>query len=226
MTLANFFLVCFVVGFALSLIAFMFGALNLHLPHYLGGHGFTDTVGHLPGHGPVHGGGLHGAGQAMARGAGGTSAPAGGEGLATQGNASGVSAVNFMTLTAFLAWFGGVGFLMTRYYAVAAVVAVAGAVAGGIAGASVVFLFLAKVLLPHETQLDPADYEMAGTLATVTGTLRPEGTGEIQFSQGGTRRSAPARSEDGRAIDKGAEVIVSRYERGIAYVNLFDEMVK
>jgi hypothetical protein len=213
MTLENFFLVCFLVGFALSLISFLFGALHLRLPHHAGGHAFGHSAGHFPGHGAVHG-----AGHAMGHSAAGTSG--------AQGRASGVSPVNFMTMTAFLAWFGGVGFLMTRYYAVAAVVALAGAVGSGVVGASAVFLFLAKVLLPHERQLDPADYEMTGTLATVTGTIRAGGTGEIQFSQGGTRRSAAARSEDGREIQKGAEVIVSRYDRGIAYVSLFDEMVK
>ncbi len=37
------------------------------------------------------------------------------------------------------------------------------------------------------------------------------------FSQMGSRRSAPARSEDGE-IPKGVEVVVTRYESGIAYV--------
>ena len=38
------------------------------------------------------------------------------------------------------------------------------------------------------------------------------------YSQEGTRRVAGARSEDGAAIPKGAEVVVTRYEKGIAYV--------
>jgi hypothetical protein len=39
-----------------------------------------------------------------------------------------------------------------------------------------------------------------------------------------TRRVAGARSEAGRAIAKGTEVIVTRYERGIAYVSTWDEL--
>jgi hypothetical protein len=38
------------------------------------------------------------------------------------------------------------------------------------------------------------------------------------YSQEGTRRVAGARSEDGAAIPRGTEVIVTRYEKGIAYV--------
>ena len=38
------------------------------------------------------------------------------------------------------------------------------------------------------------------------------------YSQEGTRRAAAARSEDGIAIPKGTEVMVTRYEKGIAYV--------
>ena len=48
--------------------------------------------------------------------------------------------------------------------------------------------------------------------------IRAGGTGELIYSQEGTRRVAGARSEDGAAIPKGAEVVVTRYEKGIAYV--------
>jgi len=42
--------------------------------------------------------------------------------------------------------------------------------------------------------------------------------GELIYSQQGTRRVAGARSEDGVAIPRGTEVMVARYEKGIAYV--------
>ena len=38
------------------------------------------------------------------------------------------------------------------------------------------------------------------------------------------RRVAGARSEDGTAIAKGAEVVVQRYEKGIAYVRRWEDM--
>jgi hypothetical protein len=63
-------------------------------------------------------------------------------------------------------------------------------------------------------------------LGTVTSNIRPSGTGEMIFSQAGARRAAPARSEDGLTIEKGTEVVVTRYERGIAYVRPWDELTK
>ena len=44
------------------------------------------------------------------------------------------------------------------------------------------------------------------------------------FEQVGTRRSCGARSEDGLPIAKGTEIVVTRYERGIAYVHTWDEI--
>jgi len=216
MTLANFFLLCFLVGFALSLLSFLFGTLHLHLPHHLGGH-LSGHVG--TGRGVFHAPGAHGAATSA-----GAASAAAGKGLVSR--ASSISPVNFMTVCAFLAWFGGVGYLATRYFALAAVGAVSVAAAGGFAGSSLVFLFMARVLLPHESRLDPADFEMVGTLATVTLPIRSGGIGEIQFVQEGARRSASARSDDGLALDKGEEVVVARYERGVAYVRRFEEMVR
>jgi hypothetical protein len=43
------------------------------------------------------------------------------------------------------------------------------------------------------------------------------------YSQEGTRRVTAARSEDGVAIAKGSEVMVTRYERGIAYVRRWED---
>ncbi len=66
---------------------------------------------------------------------------------------------------------------------------------------------------------------MAGVLGHVSDTIRDgDGTGEIIYSQTGARRAAAARSEDGSLIERGTEVIVIRYERGIAYVRRWDDL--
>jgi hypothetical protein len=44
------------------------------------------------------------------------------------------------------------------------------------------------------------------------------------YSQQGTRRVCGARSENGSVMAKGTEVVVTRYDRGIAYVRLWSEM--
>jgi membrane protein implicated in regulation of membrane protease activity len=141
------------------------------------------------------------------------------------GGKSGVeSPINFGTVAAFLAWFGGAGYLLSRYSSIWAVVALALALLSGLAGAAAVFWFLFKVLLKHDRDLDPADFEMVGVLGRLSTTLRENGTGEMIFSQDGVRRAASVRSEDARPIAKGVEVLVTRYERGIAYVRPWEEI--
>jgi hypothetical protein len=130
---------------------------------------------------------------------------------------------NIGTIAAFLAWFGGTGYLLEHYYHVWVVVIIFVATASGLGAAAVVFWFLAKVLMADEAPLDPADYEMIGVLGRTTIPIRAGGTGELVFTQGGTRHCAGARSENGAAIPKGTEVIVTRYEKGLAYVRPFED---
>ena len=87
-----------------------------------------------------------------------------------------------------------------------------------------IFWFLAKVLVGREAPLDPADYDMVGVLGKLNMPIRAGGTGELVYTQGGTRRVAGARAESGDAIAKGVEVVVTRYEKGIAYVRPWDEL--
>ncbi len=44
------------------------------------------------------------------------------------------------------------------------------------------------------------------------------------FSQAGTRRAAAIRGESGDAIPKGVEVVVTRFEKGIAYVRRWEDI--
>jgi hypothetical protein len=136
----------------------------------------------------------------------------------------GVSPFNFVTLTAFLAWFGGTGYLLTRYSGLWVGFGLLASVTGGLVGGGIVFLFLSKVLISNDENMDPADYEMVGVLGRVSSSIREGGTGEIIYTQMGTRRVCGARSDDGSAIAKGTEVVATRYEKGIAYVRLWSEM--
>jgi len=208
MTWADFYLTCFAVGFLLSAISFVGGGMrwHLHLPHFPGGHA---VGGHASG---GHVGGGH--------------APAaGGNGLgARSGHEAVMSPFNFVTLTAFLAWFGGTGFLITRFSSVWFALGLMIALAAGLCGAGIVFLFLTRVLISREENMDAADYEMVGVLGRISMPIRENGTGEIIYSQAGTRRTCGARSENGSAMEKGAEIMVARYEKGIAYVKRWEEV--
>ncbi|HVH86446.1 MAG TPA: NfeD family protein [Terriglobales bacterium] len=146
---------------------------------------------------------------------------AGKAGLTTK---AGPSFFNTFSLMAFLTWFGGMGYLLTRYSSLWAGLALLLATVAGLTGAAIVFWFFARVLLKHDIGIDAAEYDMIGVLGRVSSSIRSQGTGEIVFEQVGTRRSCGARSEDGVPIVKGTEVVVTRYERGIAYVRAWDEI--
>ena len=131
---------------------------------------------------------------------------------------------NTFTLMAFLTWFGGLGYLLTRYSSIWIGFAFILATFAGMSGAAIVGWFYVRVLMRYDVGIDPAEYDMVGVLGNVTSSIRGGGTGEIVFEQVGTRRSCGARSEDGTPIAKGTEIVVTRYERGIAYVRTWDEM--
>lgn len=137
---------------------------------------------------------------------------------------NGLSPLNGFTLMAFLCWFGGTGYLLSRFRPLLGLGVFALAVISGLAGAAVIFWFLARVLLPRERELTAEDTEITGVLARVSSPIREGGTGEIAYSQGGARRAAAARSDAGASIARDTEVVVLRYERGVAYVRPWSEL--
>jgi membrane protein implicated in regulation of membrane protease activity len=191
----SFYLACFLVGLLLSALSLLGGM------GHIGGHFHAPHVphphaGHLP-----HAGAGHGL---------------------QQGTAT-VPWWNAFSLMVFLCWFGAAGYLLTRYGGfVAAVVLVLAGVCG-LAGGVIVFLFLAKVLLPHERELTADETAIVGAVGRVSAAIRQAGTGEIVYEQMGVRCSAPARSDNGAPIQKQEEVFVVRYEKGVAYVRRWED---
>ena len=142
------------------------------------------------------------------------------------GQSAEMSFFSLATITAFFAWFGGSGYLLTRYSALAVTVIMLVAIVIGLIGAAFIFLFIVKFLMKHDRELDPADFDRVGVLGHIISPIREGGTGEIIFSQAGTRRTCGARAENGEALPKGTEVIVTRYEHGIAYVRKWEELAE
>ena len=203
MNWANIYMFCFLVGFILSLMSLVIGVFNIHIPgvHVHHGHIHLDHA-----HGPdIH---IH-------------------TGHAPNGDvAPGVSPINFSTAMAFLAWFGGAGYLLTVWGKVGAFAVVALSAMAGTTGSAIVFIFLAKVLMRTDSTLYDSDYRMEGCLGRISVGIREGGTGEIIFSQEGVRRTCGARSDDGTAIARGTEIVITRYEKGIAYVQPWEEMAR
>jgi len=138
-------------------------------------------------------------------------------------DAAKISTFNFSAVMAFLGTFGGAGYILAHFYGVAAVLSVPTAMASGVAGASLINLFLTRILVGRDRTLKHT--EMVGTVGRLSLPIRDAGIGELVYSDGGSIHSTGARSLDDRAIEKGAEVMIVRYEKGIAYVRRLEEVL-
>lgn len=209
MTLSSFYLICFLAGLTFSVVTFFAGAVHVHI--------------HLPFHAhlPVQGGSVHvGHGSHGANGGGGHGAV--GKGGSIRGGAH-VSWFNASTIMAFLAWFGGAGYILTRASHLVAAVSLGLAAIAGFVAATIVYRFMLKLTHAGDSLMLDEDYRIEGSVGTLSLPIRQQGTGEVIFSLGGVRRCAGARSDGGEAVEKGAEVVIARYEKGIAYVKRWED---
>jgi len=218
MTWSDIYLLCFLVGFSLSVLSFLAGAVHIHLPFNMhspfhGGHFGGHVGGHASGH-------LGGAAHASAHGGG----PAG-KG-ASQNSSGHLTWFNATTIMAFLAWFGGVGYLLSTRSSLALLASLAISLFAGFAASYVVFRFMAALMRSGPGEMREWDYRLEGSVGTVSMPIRSNGIGEVIFEQNGSRRSVSARCDGGKAIALGAEVVIERYENGIAYVQLWEEFTK
>jgi membrane protein implicated in regulation of membrane protease activity len=190
----TFYLVCFLAGLMLSAVTLLGG-----MGHF-GGHMHIPHA-HIP-HGPHM---PHAAATSAAH------------------SSAAIPWWNAFSIMVFLCWFGAAGYLLTRYGAFVGALVLVLALLCGIAGGAIIFLFLTRVLMPHEHELTADETEIVGAVGHVSSPIRADGTGEIVYQQLGALRSAPARSEDGTALPKQEEVFVVRYDKGIAYVRRWED---
>lgn len=207
MSLPDIYLLCFAVGTLWALAALLLGAS--HFGHSAGGgHGHVHVhSGHAPtghahpyGHGIAHKSVTHDPGWVG-------------------------SMLNPSCAAMFLAWFGGIGYLLTRHSGFGFWIDLVIALAVGLTGAIGIAGFV-RFLQSREQPLDAADYDMVGVLGHVSSTIRPGGIGEVIYVRDGARKPVAARSEDDTQIARGEEVIVTRYEKGIAYVRTWDALTE
>ncbi len=135
------------------------------------------------------------------------------------GGRADLSWFNFGTIAAFLAWFGGTGYLLEHYYRVwfrgrsgdrhvqrpgrrGRGLLVSGQGADG----------------RRERRSIPPITTWSACSARLSIPIRAGGTGELVYSQEGTRRVAGARSEDGAAITQGRRSDGHALRKRIAYV--------
>lgn len=202
--LSAFFLFCTFFGLFFTLISFFLGA-----SHGFGGHiGHIGHVGHVGGQ--VAGGHAGGGHQASG-----------------QSDNSGVSPLNLSTIMIFVTWFGAAGYILHRYTGLWGGLIAGIATAAGLIGGALMYTFIVRFLFRAATPpLHERDYELAGHTAVVTSTIYAGGLGEITYTLHGYRRAESARSLNGQPIARGTEVVILQYEKGVAYVQAVEEILK
>lgn len=209
MTWSDLYLLCFLVGFSLSVLSLLAGMVRIHLPFHL----------HLPSHGVHHVGGFsgsvhtHGASSWKGGSIKGGSTKTGGH----------LSWLDASTILAFLAWFGGVGYILTKHSHFVALAILGFSLVAGLFAGLIVFQSMARMVRSTSGQMLDWDYRVEGTVGTVSMTIREKGTGEVIFEQNGARKSIAARTEGGASLPPGTEVVIARYDDGIAYVKRWEE---
>ena len=144
MTWADFYMACFLFGLILSVLSLLVGLFNIHIPGF-------ESLHHVH----LHHFHLHFDAINL-----------------PHAEIPGISPFNFSTLMAFLAWFGGAGYLLTIWGHVGLFGVLALSTLFGFTGGAIVFLFIAKVLMKNDSTLYVADYHMEGLLGRVSSGIR------------------------------------------------------
>jgi hypothetical protein len=213
------FIGCFVIGLLFLLIIAFTGHGHGHgIAHHGGGTGHIGHAGHTP---PVHV--THGVHAATHTG---NSAS-----QTTNQNAHGshfsiLAILNPMSIVLFLLGFGFFGYILHTANVFALPLILLLASVGGLVIALILIIMLNRIFgsATGTTIQDVSD--RTGLLGKVNMTIPEGGIGEIIYnSPGGMRKSVPARSIDGRRLEREQEVIVINSKGGITEVDTWEHFI-
>jgi hypothetical protein len=212
------FIACFLTGLVFFIVTALLGNL---------GHGMTHNVSHQSG--VMHTTGTHAASHGFAHSPGQTAASHATSHThsSTQNqHQSPVMLFNPTSVMLFLLGFGFFGyFFHTTIHAVAALTLILAAI-GGIAVAGLLLILLSRLFSGSEESSVQDVSDRTGLLGKVSITIQENNIGEIIYvSPGGMRKSIPARSIDGRRLERDQEVVVVNYQHGIAEVDTWDHFI-
>ena len=123
------------------------------------------------------------------------------------GHGGGPSVFSVRIMASFLTAFG-VGAVVARYYNLSHPAASGVGVAAGIVMSGIVYQF-ARVLYSQQASSDVRMAGLVGRSAEVSVAIPQGGIGQIALAFGGERSEHIARSADGRALLRGAEVVIT-----------------
>lgn len=199
------FIGCFLLGFLYLLVTALFGGLGHGQGHGLTHHVDTNLTHHVH---VAHGG----ATQHAKEGA--------------EGTLSLLSIVNPSTIVLFLVGFGFFGYALHVNTSFTLPIILTLACVSGVVVATILLIMLARIFGDSEAATVQDVSDRTGLLGKVSITIQEKGIGEMLYiSPGGMRKSVPARSVDGRQLERDQEVVVVNYQHGIAEVDTWDHFV-
>jgi hypothetical protein len=213
------FIVCFLTGLLFFIVTALLGNLGHGITHgvthqsgiahttgthvtHIASHGTTHTTGHTVGsHGTSH--------------------------ESAQGHNQSLSSfLNPTSIMLFLLGFGSFGYLFhNTIHAVAALTLTLAGISGVII-AALLLMLIGRLFGDSEGATVQDVSDRTGLLGKVSITIQENSLGEIIYvSPGGMRKSIPARSIDGRRLERDQEVVVVNYQHGIAEVDTWEHFI-
>lgn len=139
---------------------------------------------------------------------------------------SGVPGISFFSptvLASFVTAFGAFGLIFSRIDATSSPwMSAPLALAGGIIVALAVLWVVNTMFRKTQSSSESRVATLVGQAASIVTPIPANGVGEIAYVQGGTRYTAPARSEHGNAVSAGKPVIITRIIGTQFYVEATD----
>lgn len=222
------FIGCFLFGLLFMVITAVLGNLG-HSGH--GGLGHDVDISHHGAHITTHHvGGLQGKGVQVGHGTAHTQAGATAKGStahSTQGSDfSLLPYINPTSIVLFLLGFGFFGYVFHNTTSFVLPLTIILAVISGIIVAALLLIMLNRLFGDSEGATIQDVSDRTGLLGKVSVTIQENGLGEVLYiSPGGMRKSIPARSIDGRRLERDQEVVVVQYQRGIAEVDTWEHFI-
>lgn len=233
------FIACFLFGLLFLLATSLLGSLghghaglhagSSHTGLHLGGHApAAHAVSHVGvAHAPAHG--AHVASHAPAH----TNAAghgAGGQQTSNQSAQDGwlspLSYINLTTIVLFLLGFGFLGYVFHNTAHLLLPVTLILAALGGVVGALLLLMLISRIFGGTDVSTEQDVSDRTGLLGKVSITIPENNLGEVIYvSPGGLRKSIPARSTDGRRLERDQEVVVVNYQRGVAEVDTWEHFM-
>jgi hypothetical protein len=209
------FVACFLTGLVFFVVTALLGNLGHGIAHGATHNGSvvhtTDThVAHTAGHGTTHTAGSHGTAHGGAQGH----------------NQSLSSFINPTSIMLFLLGFGFFGYLFHNTIQAVAAITLTLAGISGVIIAALLLIMLSRLFGDSEESSVQDVSDRTGLLGKVSITIQENSLGEIIYvSPAGMRKSIPARSIDGRRLERDQEVVVVNYQHGIADVDTWEHFI-